>query len=411
MMANTTCFISAKGGSGKTVTSSAMGTFLSSLGFRILLVDTDAATNGMTLLYLEQLLGLRRRASGSDATQIGLFEASEGVIPTAIQINQKLDLIPASFSMRDTENTDHSQFMNALKSVVQQRESYDFILLDAQAGSDYFAKVAADSAEQCVIVSEYDPVSAQGIERLKVLFANVMTPSSTWTLFNKVLPEFAAAIGEGLSVARYLTPLPWDADVVRAFARRDLAIDMRSPNAYTLAIAQVAYNLFPDETGDAIEAWRGEALKAITSPVEYRLGELREAEEHLTKLEERRERVAKIITTAGAGLFAASVAASSSLFLSVFKYNAIKAFFLDLNTQFIFLAVFATLAVGGAFYFYSIVKNNFGLSRERTDQLTLDLIHQEQAKLKVTLEAADAALKISENAGYYERRRRDPSPM
>ena len=279
------CFLSAKGGSGKTVTSSALGTFLSELGFKILLVDTDAATNGMTLLYLEQLLSARQRLSIESGRQIGLFEVTTDEPPSEIEISDNLYLVPATFRMSDTEAVDHDWFEHVLSKLIREGHRYDFILLDAQAGTDAYAKAAAKHADTDVIVSEYDPVSAQGIERLKIFFSGVMTPSSTWTLFNKVLPEFASVIGEGLSVAQFLPPVPWDADVVRAFARRDLAVNVETPNPYTLAISQLAYSLFPEETGEAIERWQGASLQSVTSPVEKRLDELRHAEEELLHLD------------------------------------------------------------------------------------------------------------------------------
>src|SRR5262249_2653700 len=149
------------------------------------------------------------------------------------------------------------------------------------------------------------------------LFSDVMGPSSTWTLFNKVLPEFASSIGEGLSVARYLAPIPWDADVVRAFVRRDLAIDMQAPNPYTLAISQIAYALFPDETGNAIEAWRGETFRRFATPTQERLTELIEAEKHLQRIRQRRS-----LIVATLGIFGAVLASiiPLSLVLSIDKW-------------------------------------------------------------------------------------------
>ena len=52
MSANVICFASAKGGAGKTVVTATVGTFLAALGKRVLIIDTDAATNGLTLFYI-----------------------------------------------------------------------------------------------------------------------------------------------------------------------------------------------------------------------------------------------------------------------------------------------------------------------------------------------------------------------
>jgi cellulose biosynthesis protein BcsQ len=400
MSAIATCFVSAKGGSGKTVTSSALGTLLSTLGFRVLLVDTDAATNGMTLLYLEQLLG-RRRENEVFAHAGGLFDVGESGAPTQIEISEKLHFVPATYHMGDTEQTPSEAFRSALKALLKQRRlDYDFIFIDAQAGTDHIAKIAAASADQCVVVSEYDPVSVEGIERLKLIFAREMKPSSTWTLFNKILPEFAKVIGHGLAVARYLPPVPWDADVVRAFARRDLAINVSAPNAYTLAISEVAYYLFPDEAGSAIEGWREAAYREVISPAQKRLHELLRAEERL-RAEKRSSRLAELWSPV-AGLVLCITAGG----VAAFGEQVTK---LWGNNDILLTAILG--AVGASFAALTVSKLSSVLRRGKmqTDDTSLAVVQDERDKLTAILESAKA-IKISEGAGYYERRRRRPPP-
>src|SRR3569623_3100396 len=118
MNSNVICFISSKGGSGKTVTCSALGTFLSVLGFRVLMIDTDAATNGMTLLYLDQLLGRKKMTASRDQQAKGLFDLEVVGLPTFIKITDNLDLVPASFVMKDTESADLMVFASTLNYLV-----------------------------------------------------------------------------------------------------------------------------------------------------------------------------------------------------------------------------------------------------------------------------------------------------
>lgn len=392
MSAIAICFLSAKGGSGKTVTSSALGTFLAALGSRVLLVDTDAATNGMTLLYLNTLLATRRGVSAPGGA-IGLFEARETEPPTPIAVLDRLDFVPASFRMSNTEQVELSHFKAALTSVVQEsREAYDFIFLDAQAGADDYARQAAAAADEAVIVSEYDPVSAQGIERLKVLFQEVLRPDRTWTLYNKVLPEFASVIGEGLSVARYLPPLPWDADVVRAFARRDLAIDIGAPNPYTLAIAQVGYTLFPDETGTKIEDWRGTALRRVTTPIEQRLGELDTAQEVLERAGYKRRLLAYV-----------SMGVLELMVIFSFVLAAAMAWeFLtssDVSAVLFFAIIFLAMTISRAWAAHRSFRKGI------QSGVAQGVISEERKKLQASLEAAKAALRL-QAPGLYESRRR-----
>jgi hypothetical protein len=323
--------------------------------------------------------------------------------PTEIKINEKLHLVPASFTMTQTEDTDYKEFEAALKALLTKAEDYDFILLDAQAGTDNYAKITVQFAQQCVIVSEYDPVSAQGIERLKALFATVIEPSSTWILFNKVLPEFSSAIGEGLSIARYLTPIPWDADVVRAFARRDLAIKVQLPNPYTLAISQVAYTLFPDEAGNAIETWGGSAVKGVTTPVSERVHELEQAEASLENAKRKREHNETVRFLLGIVTASAALLVPVSL---IFGFSGLFQRSQDVSVA----AVFSSLAIAtAAFFVLRLFKVGF-VSKSQSRDIALELVHEEKQNLKVMLDAAQAMLKYSSSAGYYERRRREPIP-
>ena len=272
-------FISAKGGSGKTVTASSVGRFLARLGYRTLLVDTDAATNGLTLLFLPTVV---RAKSSRASLDMGVFDAIGATKPRAISIEENLDLLPATYTMAQTEDVSVEQFEDTLRSAVLDRDDYDFILLDAQAGSDAYAQVSASIADQVIIVTEFDPISFQGVDRLKILFSNVLRSSNTWILYNKILPEFATAIGEGLIIARVLPPIPWDVDVVRSFAQRKLAIDMNDPNTYTYAIAQIISRLFDDEVESAVTKWMSSTEQAKMRPIVSRIATL---EAELEKLE------------------------------------------------------------------------------------------------------------------------------
>lgn len=279
MSASVVCFASAKGGSGKTVTSASLGKFLAALGKRVLVADCDASTNGLTLLFLDQVVAEKaRRAEDPNKGEahgiFEIFEQGDGVVDI-VPLSQGMDLIPATFVLRQTEGTPEAAVSAALTdALIVYRASYDFIFLDAQAGSDTYALLAAEASDQVVIVSEYDPISAEGVERLKFVFGPTLAPGRTWVLFNKVLPELAPSIGEFLSVTKYLTPIPWDADVIRAFTRRQLAIDTENGNAYTLAIIEIGRTLFDPVVTDEIDAWTHTKEKELRAPIVSRAEEV-----------------------------------------------------------------------------------------------------------------------------------------
>ena len=393
---NVVSFISSKGGSGKTVTSAAIGTFLSALGFRILLVDTDAATNGMTLLFLEQLLGKKRQAESNNEKKLGLFESNGDIPPSPIPITENLIFLPATYSLGNTEKCAIKDFEFSLSFVVEHADA-DIVLLDAQAGADSFAFVSAGFANTKVIVSEYDPISAQGIERLKILFAGILEPSQTYVLFNKILPEFATAIGEGLSIAHYLQPIAWDADVLRSFARRDLAIDMDQPNAYTLSIAQIAETLFADQCGAAIDVWRRKAANNISAPLEAQLKVLRSRLLSLMKNRDKTHLNRNIVLA-----FASILGLSATLILSFHKLIP----WVNLDYQLTdgqttgvivsavaFLALFIAITVKGV------------TSSDRVYEAEYKL-YEEIRKIESTINSSKAAFRANDSAGIYEKQRR-----
>lgn len=74
MAAKVICMASAKGGSGKTVFTASFGTFLSLIGKRVLLIDTDASTNGLSLMHLKEVRRQAERAYGVGNQPRGVYE-------------------------------------------------------------------------------------------------------------------------------------------------------------------------------------------------------------------------------------------------------------------------------------------------------------------------------------------------
>ncbi len=272
MTARIISFASPKGGSGKSVISASLATFLAGLGKRTLLIDMDAATNGLSIFYLERLNKAKEALAKNKTSPRGVFEAIPSESLTFFNLSENIDFIPATYRMRQLEDIPKE---NLKKSLLQNldilRSKYDYIIIDAQAGSDIYAQIAMEIADEIVIVSEYDPVSIEGIERLKRLFGRALPYNKTWVLFNKMLPEFAKSLGEFLSIARFLVPIPWDAEVVRAYTRRRLAVNMKSATDHTIAIMQTAHSLFAEKIEEPIDSWKKGKEEALREPVHAQL--------------------------------------------------------------------------------------------------------------------------------------------
>lgn len=392
------CFVSAKGGAGKTVASASLATFLSEIGMKVLLIDTDAATNGLTLLFLEQLLRGTRAASEPG---IGLFEAKENEAPTILNLGENLALVPATYELRDTERTQPHQMERALVAALQMASGFDVVLLDAQAGVDRYAQVAAQHATTHIIVSEYDPISVQGVDRLKIIFSEQLTSRSTYTLFNKILPEFADVIGEGLSVARYLPPIPWDIEVIRAFTRRDLAIDISAPNAFTLAIAQLAMGSLGDFVAGPIEEWRGRQFASTLEPTKDQLQQLRLAQYKLKSsgsIWRFPFDFSVILTPVIVGIFGTTLGLASFFLEDKTSLDLLRLTKLNIIAVVIITVGFVTTALTA--FLVSVAKRR----QEKNAWAAMEL-ESEISALETTLKSAEAALRATEGGVFASRRR------
>jgi len=270
-MGKVICLASAKGGSGKTILTATFGAFLTSLNKKVLIVDIDGSTNGLSLLYLKEVNTQNEIALSEGRKAIGTYEVvNSNSRFEVVTLANGVRLIPATYSFINTESVDLENFALAL-SIIRRidRYKYDYIFLDAQAGSDHFAHAAMNKniSDEVIIVSEYDPLSAAGVERLKAFFREDLTYNRTWVLLNKLLPDFVKSFSDFLGVAKYLTPIPWDAEVVKAYSRRELALDLKYGNEFTLAILQVLKALFRDEITEDLSDWLKEKTSVIKEPI------------------------------------------------------------------------------------------------------------------------------------------------
>ena len=273
------CFASAKGGSGKTIISASLATALAHLGKKVLLIDADSSTNGMTLFYLERVVKARDAAEPSTDPK-GLFDPGQAK-GLAVELKPDLWLLPATFLMTETHAVSADDFDRSLQATISQyKQKFDYIIVDAQAGIEDFALAAIKQSDQTVVVSEYDPISEKGIERFRKMIISTQSPK---LLFNKVLPEFMASIGDPLGVSELLPPIPWNADVVRAYVQGKLALNMEEGNVFTIGLLRTASALFGRHIQDLVDKWRKDKDDFIRAPLRKQLDEINNELESVQK--------------------------------------------------------------------------------------------------------------------------------
>ena len=236
-----------------------------------MLVDADAATNGLSLFYLRQVTSFARERDPDAEPLSGVFETeSSSIEPDTFKLSDGLWLAPAAYRFGESEHFDVSTYEGRIRHLVDAaRSKFHYILLDSQAGSDAFVAVSIDErvSDEVVIVTEYDPISLAGVERLKGLFPDQLRYSRTWMLINKMLPEFVKSYRNFMEIGRYASPIPWNAEVVRAFSKRRLALDTELGNDYTLAVLQTVRSLLEEDKLADLDTWVETRAAGLRDPI------------------------------------------------------------------------------------------------------------------------------------------------
>ncbi len=305
---------SAKGGSGKTTIAASIANVLAQMGQKCLLVDCDEATNGLTLLYIDEVNSFPAREATTKAQCGGSLDLDNSIIPSFVRISKNIDLWPAAFIFDRRKELDAKLFyehLHATKNLFF--NEYDTVILDAQAGSEDLSFVAMDKtiSDFVVIVSEYDPMSAAGVERLKGLSPDNLSYDRTWILLNKLLPEFVEKFSEFLSVSHYLPPLPWTAEVVRAYSRRQLALNFDKGSEYTMAMLQLIRSLPIDGMDKMVELWLENKAETLKQPIEVQIGDtydiVRSLNREIDLTKRRSSKIRLLITSASIAISAAAL--------------------------------------------------------------------------------------------------------
>ena len=285
MEAEVIAIVSPKGGTGKTIYSASLSVVLARSGFKVLLVDSDSATNGLTLLLLG---GIISASEENEHTQLlGLFD-NMGRTPDAVDLDQfeNVSVIPASYKLQQTSPALKDQYGHVLQQIIaSNRRKYDYIVLDLEAGPEPYVGAAVRRARRVVIVTEPDPVSAAGVVRFRALLLKDIPYRRIFLQYNKCLDKgtlMASRIPR--FDAQELPAIPFDSRVMRAYGKSEVPIDTTSQNIFTTAMVEVATNLLDDPAAARIREWRGKQGGFLGASVADQLDSLGQSLESIEKL-------------------------------------------------------------------------------------------------------------------------------
>jgi cellulose biosynthesis protein BcsQ len=253
------CFTSAKGGSGKTVFAVSTAYSLLKAGKRVLCIDCDFSTRGLSLFLLSSLVD----APGLDIPREGCLAESlldrlavEKLQPltishgsiefTAILSNRNLRQggIPEDRLLGNTSDGGKShivdipvkEYCNYFSDICSaMRDKFDYVIVDTRGGFDITTVVPAIVADYYCIVMEADEISMQQVFGLKskideygellaqqVKLKGIIVNKALYSPTDKTYLEAVSRLYGG----QPLGTVPIDRQAIRAYQKKHLALEL-----------------------------------------------------------------------------------------------------------------------------------------------------------------------------------------
>ena len=270
MSAISICLCSPKGGTGKTAIAVSLAYLLSQLDQKVLLIDTDAATNGMTLLLLKNV----EKSTIYDSVK-GIYDFD---MPNPIGLNDNLMFLPSTSKMSGTLSIDQkvvSTYKGNLNYIIgTYAADKDIIIIDAQAGTDQLTRTAVSMSDKVIIVTEFDPMSGIGVDRLKESFIGNLPGNDTFILVNKMLPELAKIEKDYFIAWNHLPPIPFDINVMRSYSRGIIPIEFENAEAFKTSIIRLIPALLP-QLKNTVQNWVLQQADIIKQPLINQLDDIK----------------------------------------------------------------------------------------------------------------------------------------
>ena len=147
---------SGKGGVGKTTTTANIGTGLASLGYKVVMIDTDIG-----LRNLDVVMGLENRIVYDIVDVVhGHCRVKQALIRD--KRFEDLHLLPAS-QTRDKNAVNEEQMQKLCKEF---KEEYDYVLVDCPAGIEGGFKNAIAGADRAIVVTTPEVSAVRDADRI-----------------------------------------------------------------------------------------------------------------------------------------------------------------------------------------------------------------------------------------------------
>lgn len=242
-MNNRICFISGKGGAGKTSVALSIALYLSQMNKKVLLIDFDSSTHGASYFLKSKNIGLEE-----------FITANSNSISNCISETNTEDKFHfiASKTVFKKDHWNSDTVRSNVDIIVEQLQKlylkYDYVLFDCQAGVNELTASALSESDRAVIVTEADSISTKAIQNLRLQFHEVL-PDFTKGLINKLFLRESTTSSTIISLLKgldFLPPIPFDMDIRESFARSIIPLSFSKKNSYLDAINRIVEEIFPE---------------------------------------------------------------------------------------------------------------------------------------------------------------------
>lgn len=259
-------FVSGKGGTGKTVITSTVGKLLAHENYRVLLIDWDFATRGLTSYLLP-----REEISNRGVIDI-LLSDDIYVSLNPVNIEDNLDLIPSVSLLRNAilysdivkfynmiRDTDFNIINNLFKKIINDfGDKYDYIIFDTRSGIEILNLYPVFYSDWFIIISEEDRTSYRIASTLNDAIKNYSeyvglknVPIAKGFIINETTTKFTTNMINFLERdvfgLRCLAVLPFEVKIRRTFARdKDIIVNCKDTIFYN-KLKKLALNDFEPE--------------------------------------------------------------------------------------------------------------------------------------------------------------------
>lgn len=221
--------VSGKGGSGKTLIVTALAQVFALAGKRVLMVDADLGTGGLT--YFLGFSVFERARDGLVEVLDGKHSISKTVVkPRAESIQSsewlsEVELLPIG-NHNDLNRNEHIIKSENIRKIISDSEgSYDVVIFDCRGGVDIDSVKVCGAVENILIVAETDAASIQATQHLStILYSADLGQRIVGFALNKVMddPTALAQAGRTFFKCEYLGSVPLDIETTRNFIRGEV---------------------------------------------------------------------------------------------------------------------------------------------------------------------------------------------